>query len=451
MALKFGTDGVREVAGPALTPEFAMKLGQAAGAALAPARGGKILIGKDTRISSDMLESALAAGLCSVGVDVVLLGVIATPAVAFLMKRYGACAGIMVSASHNPFEYNGIKLFGSDGAKLSDLEQDRLTKLVEDEHFPESRASGKEIGRVFYAKTAAEEYVDHLCEVAGCEFSGLKVVFDAANGSASATIEALADRLGLEAVYINISPDGVNINHYCGSTHPERLCEAVLAQKADVGIAFDGDADRVIVVDEKGIVQDGDKLLAIFADYMAGQGSLKGGTVVATNMSNMGLAGFCKERGLQFVTTAVGDRHVMAAMEQGGYNLGGEQSGHLILRDHSPTGDGQLAAIFLLKILHEKGCLLSALAGTMEQYPQVGIAVKVKGPTKEVFEEAPKYRTAIGKVKEKLGEEGRVVVRKSGTESVIRVMVEGRDYDLVQSLASGIAELLREIDAENPA
>ncbi|MPM21757.1 Phosphoglucosamine mutase [bioreactor metagenome] len=223
-----------------------------------------------------------------------------------------------------------------------------------------------------------------------------------------------------------------------------------MAQNADLGIAFDGDADRVIVVDEKGNIQDGDKLLAIFADYMAGQGSLRGGAVVATNLSNMGLAGFCKERGLRFITTSVGDRHVMAAMETGGYNLGGEQSGHLILRDHSPTGDGQLAAVFLLKILFEKKCPLSALACAMEQYPQVGIAVKVKEPTKETFEAAAKYRDAIGRVKEELGEDGRVIVRKSGTESVIRVMVEGRDLEQVQQLACEIAALLEEIDSENP-
>lgn len=450
MALKFGTDGVRGVAGTALTPEFALRLGQAAGTALVPPEGGKILIGKDTRISSDMLEAALAAGLCSVGADVILLGVIATPAVAHLMKRYGACAGIMVSASHNPYEHNGIKIFGADGAKLSDTEQDRLTKLVEDVNFPESRASDKAVGRVYSADTALEDYIDHLCDVAGCALTGIKVVFDGANGSSSATIKQLAERLGLDASYINISPSGVNINDECGSTHPKGLCEAVLAQKAELGIAFDGDADRVIVVDEKGDVQDGDKLLAIFADYMAGQGSLKGGAVVATNLSNLGLAGFCKERGLQFVTTSVGDRYVMAAMEAGGYNLGGEQSGHLILRDHSPTGDGQLAAVFLLKILYEKKCPLSRLACAMEQYPQVGIAVKVKEPTKEAFEAVSKYQDAVGRVKEELGEEGRVIVRKSGTEPVIRVMVEGRDFEQVQRLAGEMAALLEEIDLENP-
>ncbi|HWP80711.1 MAG TPA: phosphoglucosamine mutase [Candidatus Acidoferrum sp.] len=448
MALKFGTDGVRAVAGSALTPEFAMKLGQAAGAALVPEAGGKILIGKDTRISSDMLEAALAAGLCSVGVDVILLGVIATPAVAHLMKRYGACAGIMVSASHNPFEHNGIKIFGSDGAKLSDAEQDRLTKLVEDGNFPEMRVSGEKVGRVFTASAAIEDYVDHLCEVAGCALSGIKVVFDGANGSASRTIERLALRLGLDATYLHITPDGVNINEHCGSTHPERLCEAVLARQADLGVAFDGDADRVIVVDEKGNVQDGDKLLAIFAGYMAERGSLKGGAIVGTNMSNMGLSAYCKEHGLGYVTTAVGDRHVMAAMEQGGYNLGGEQSGHLILRDHSPTGDGQLAAVYLLKILHEKRLPLSVLASAMEPFPQVGIAVKVKEPTKESFETAPQYQSAIGKIKEELGDEGRVVVRKSGTEPVIRVMVEGRDSEQVERLASGIAALLTELDLE---
>jgi len=449
MPLKFGTDGVRGVAGTILTPEFALKLGQAAGAALVPTGGGKILIGKDTRISSDMLESALAAGLCSVGADVMLLGVIPTPAVAHLMKRYGACAGIMVSASHNPYEHNGIKIFGAGGSKLSDAEQDRLTKLVEDDNFPQSRTWGGAVGRVYTAETAMEDYVDHLCEVAGCALTGIKVVFDGANGSASATIERLATKLGLDASYINISPDGVNINEQCGSTHPNGLCEAVLAQKAELGIAFDGDADRVIVVDEKGNVQDGDKLIAIFADYMAKQGSLKGGAVVATNMSNLGLAGFCRERGLQFVTTAVGDRYVMAAMEQGGYNLGGEQSGHLILRDHSPTGDGQLAAVFLLKILFEKKCPLSDLAGAMEQFPQVGIAVKVKEPTKETFEAVSKYQDAIRRAKEALGDEGRVIVRKSGTESVIRVMVEGRDHEQVSRLACEMAAILEEIDSNN--
>ena len=449
MALKFGTDGVRDIAGTVLTPEFAMKLGQAAAAALVPDGRGLILIGKDPRTSSDMLEGALAAGICSVGVSVMLLGVIPTPAVAYLMKLYNANAGIMVSASHNPFEYNGIKMFGASGAKLSDAEQDELTEHVYDAEFPKVRACGGNVGTVLYAKAAIEDYVEHLYSAANGDFDGAKVVFDGANGAASKTIELLAQKLKIDAAYMNIEPNGLNINEKCGSTYPKMLQAAVLEQGAQLGIAFDGDADRIIVVDENGDIQDGDKLLAIFASYLAKNGNLKGNALVATNMSNMGLASFCKSHGIDFITTAVGDRFVMAAMEAGGYNMGGEQSGHLILRDYSPTGDGQLAAVFLMRILREEMEPLSKLASAMEQYPQVIKAVRVKPATKENFDKSLEYAKLIKATEDRLGNEGRVVVRKSGTESVIRVMVEGRDFELVMELTATISKLIEDIDLNN--
>ncbi len=447
-ALNFGTDGVRDIAGTPLTPEFALKLGQAAAFVLCGQNGGRVVMGKDSRISSDMLESAFAAGLCSMGIDVVLLGVISTPAVSFLMKKYGANAGVVVSASHNSFEYNGIKMFSSKGSKLSDTEQADITNLIKDEAFPQNRGVEREIGRIYSSTSAVEDYTEHLFKVADDYFRDMKVVFDCANGAASTTIKSLARKLMLDAVYLNVEPDGININDNCGSTSPVGLSEAVIAHKAKLGIALDGDADRLIIADEKGELHDGDKILSVFAGYMKEKGTLQGG-LVATSMSNMGLDGFCRERDISIIKTSVGDRYVMEGMEKISSNLGGEQSGHIILGDYSPTGDGQLAAVFLMKILNEVRKPLSKLCGAMERFPQVMLGANVSRKTKNSFTEDPSYIEALASMERELGAEGRVVVRASGTEDKIRIMVEGRDFDNVNRLAIAMNDLIIAIDEKN--
>ncbi len=406
-----------------------------------------MVIGKDTRLSSDMLESSLAAGLCSVGADVIIVGVMPTPAVAFLVHQYKADAGIMISASHNPYHYNGIKIFSGDGFKLPDDLENRIEALVLDEPETVQLVTSENLGTMSYRKTAAEDYIKHLVTAVPTNLEGLRVAVDCANGSASATAGRLFEELGAEAHLLFNQPDGVNINNGCGSTDVKKLREYVLENKLDAGVAFDGDADRCLCVDENGKLVDGDFIMAICALDMKERGKLRKDTVVGTIMTNMGFHRFCDEHGIRFEATKVGDRYVLEEMEIEGYNLGGEQSGHVIFRDFSTTGDGQLTAIQLLCHMRRSGKKMSELAAVMTRYPQVMKNVNVSPEGKLAFYNNEAVHDIVDEYKQKLGRDGRVVVRVSGTEPLIRVMVEGRDEAGIQQAVDGIARVLeKELD-----
>jgi len=442
----FGTDGARGIAGTELSAELAMNIGRAA-AMVVRERTGKrplIAIGKDTRISSDMLENAVAAGLCSVGADVLLLGVLPTPAVAYLVKQYGADAGIMLSASHNPAPYNGIKIFGAEGFKLTDAQEEEIEAIILDHTRPYALVEGAQLGRIRRVERAHTDYVSHLVSTVGQPLQGLRVAVDCANGSASATARELMDALGVQADIICDAPDGININENCGSTHLDRLAGMVRQGNYDLGVAFDGDADRCLAVDERGELVDGDMLLAIFGSYMRGQGSLKDNCVVVTVMSNLGFFHFADQAGLLTQKTKVGDRYVLENMLENGYNLGGEQSGHVIFLDYMTTGDGQLSAIQLMKIVHRTGEPLSRLRSVMKKYPQVLLGVKASAQRKAALGSSEAVNGAIARHSEALGDRGRILVRVSGTEPLIRVMVEGEDRAEIEAVAQAIAQEIEE-------
>lgn len=446
MGRLFGTDGARGVANTELTPELALSIGRAAAMVLTEADGKrpKVLIGKDTRASSDMLESALAAGLCSVGADVVILGVVPTPAVAYLVSAYEADAGVMISASHNPCEYNGIKLFNGEGFKLRDELEEEMEAIVLDHAKEIPVPVGGDVGRVTYATTAVDDYVRHLVAAADCNLDGMKIAVDCANGSASATAKKLFAALGAEAVIMNDTPDGVNINEACGSTHMEQLVEYVKSHKVFGGVAFDGDADRCLAVDEKGDMIDGDQIMAALGMALKAKGKLAQDTVVATVMSNLGFFRYCEANGINVPATKVGDRYVLEKMEEEGYVLGGEQSGHIIMRQYATTGDGQLSAIKLLCACREEGKKISDFCGVVERYPQVLINVKANAEQKAAFQASEALQEVIAKANESLGKGGRVLVRVSGTEPLIRVMVEGKDFDEINRIAVELGETIKE-------
>lgn len=445
MGRLFGTDGVRGLANTELTCELAMKIGRAAAMVLTEVthKRPQIVIGKDTRISSDMLEAALVAGICSVGADAVLIGVVPTPAVAFLIKKYGADAGVMISASHNPAEYNGIKVFNSDGYKLSDALEDKIEAIVLDKKEKPHLKVGAAVGRVIRQKDAVHDYVNHLTATVKGHYDGLRIAVDCANGSASATAPLLFSQLGVECEIINARPDGININANCGSTNLSHLSSFVRENACDMGVAFDGDADRCLAVDENGATIDGDKLIAILSNAMKQKDTLKNNTVVVTVLSNFGFFRFAEEYGINVATTQVGDRYVLEEMLRGGYVLGGEQSGHIILTEHSTTGDGQLTAILLLSILKHSGKKASQLAAIMDCYPQVMLNLKVTEQNKIKLDGDIEVDKAVKKAEDELGSEGRVIVRASGTEPLIRVMVEGKDKSTIDRLAEDIAEVIR--------
>lgn len=441
MGRLFGTDGVRGVAGIELTAELAMNIGRAAAAVLTKGRRRRplVVIGKDTRISSDMLEAALSSGLCSVGADVMTLGVVPTPAVAFLVGKYKADAGIMISASHNPFEYNGIKIFDGDGFKLPDELESQIEALVLENHETITLASPTEIGTCTPCFKAIEDYVEHLKSSIAFSLDKIKIAVDCANGSASATAKQLFEGLGADAYIINSSPNGININDGCGSTHLEPLKELVLSGGYAVGVAFDGDADRCLCIDECGNEIDGDFIMAICALDMKNRGKLRRNTVVGTIMANMGFGKFCEANGLQFIPTKVGDRYVLEEMELEGYRFGGEQSGHVIFRDFATTGDGQLTAIQLLCLLCRCKKPLSKLAKVMTRYPQVLKNITISKEGKLAFYNSDLIKQAINEGKETLGDEGRIVVRVSGTEPLLRIMVEGANENQIAEIADKIA------------
>lgn len=446
MGRLFGTDGARGVANVELTAELAMNIGRAAAMVLVndEVKHPTILIGKDTRLSGDMLEGALIAGLCSVGANVKLLGVVPTPAVAYLVKKYNADAGVMISASHNPFEFNGIKIFSSEGYKLPDDLENRIEEIVLDHAVPYATAKDGEIGTVATLESAVDDYIDHVAAAVGEDLSGMEVALDCSNGSSSRTAEKLFTKLGVKVHMLFDEPDGININKDCGSTHTNKLQEYVRKNKLSAGLAFDGDADRCLAVDENGNLVDGDFLIAICANDMKKNGRLKKNAAVGTVMTNMGFSKFCEANDIDFISTKVGDRYVLESMLQNGYNIGGEQSGHIIFLDHSTTGDGELSGAMVLSIMKRTGEKLSDLAKVMERYPQVLINVKVSNEGKLAFYTDKEVKVEINRVTEILGDTGRILVRVSGTEPLVRVMLEGENLEQIQALAEEAAQVVRE-------
>lgn len=446
MGKLFGTDGARGIAGKELTPELAMQIGRGAAAVLAgkTQHRPRFIIGKDTRVSGDMLESALSAGLCSVGADVELLGVVPTPAVAYLVRKYGADAGVVISASHNPVEFNGIKLFGSEGYKLPDEVENEIESHVFDNGARLTAATGSAIGAIRRVDTALDDYVDYLAQTIRADLSGLHIAVDCANGAASETAQKLFARLGAECRFLGSEPDGSNINENCGSTHLKNLAKFVIDNKLDCGVAFDGDADRCLAVDELGNEIDGDKMIAILALELKEEGKLPGATAVVTVMSNLGFIEYMKANGMQTAITAVGDRYVLEEMRDKGFAIGGEQSGHIILLRHSTTGDGELTAGMLLRVLKNKGCKMSELNAVYTRFPQVTLTVKATNEEKARFKEDEYIMGFIESQQQTLMGEGRVLVRASGTEPLIRVMVEGRDETAIAHAAERIAAKIDE-------
>lgn len=441
----FGTDGARGIAITELTCELAMQIGRAAATVLAKKSNhkAKILIGKDTRISSDVLEAALAAGVASVGADAVSLGVIPTPAVAYLVKKEKADAGVMISASHNSMEFNGIKLFSSTGYKLSDDVEEEIERLILDNPEEIKLSSHGDIGRISVFEGAKDEYIDYIASCVNTSFKGKKIALDCANGSASATAKKLFEKLGAEVIVLSNTPDGTNINKNCGSTHMQELLEFVPANKCDCGFAFDGDADRCLAVDENGDLIDGDQLIAIAAKAYKEENKLANDTAVVTVMSNLGFFHFAKANGINVVAANVGDRYVLEKMLESGHIIGGEQSGHIIFLEHATTGDGELSAAKILEILCKSGKKMSELASVMEKFPQVMINVKISAKDREVWKNDFVITGLIEKYEETLGDSGRILVRESGTEPLIRVMLEGKDFKQINQMAMKIADTIK--------
>ena len=440
----FGTDGIRGRANSEpMTAEIAMRIGMAAGQVFnRGAHRHRVVIGKDTRLSGYMIEQAMTAGFLSVGVDVLLLGPLPTPAVGFLTRSMRADVGVMISASHNPYEDNGIKLFGPDGYKLSDAVETQIERLAT---APQniSLAASEAIGRAKRLDEAEGRYIEAVkaSSARGLSLSGLKIVVDCANGAAYKAAPTVLWELGAEVVPVAVTPDGFNINGNCGSTHPQALQEQVVVHRADIGIALDGDADRVVLVSENGDLVDGDQLMATIAGQWAADGRLVGGGVVATVMSNLGLERYLASRNLTLVRTQVGDRYVLERMRAGGFNLGGEQSGHIIMTDHATTGDGLMAALQALGAMLKSGKPASETFNAFQPVPQLLKNVRIRGDAKAVLADAA-VQKVIADAESQLGGTGRILVRKSGTEALIRVMAEGDDSDLVHSAVDRIVEAL---------
>ncbi|WP_078551216.1 phosphoglucosamine mutase [Bacillus alkalicellulosilyticus] len=442
MGKYFGTDGVRGIANTELTPEMAFKIGRAGGYILTRnTEKPKVLIGRDTRISGEMLEGALVAGLLSIGAEVMRLGIISTPGVAFLTKALSAQAGVMISASHNPVEDNGIKFFGPDGFKLLDTQEQEIEKLLDQEDtLP--RPVGANLGQVSDYFEGGHKYLQFLKQTVQEDFSGLHIALDCAHGAASSLAPHLFADLEADISTMGNCPNGVNINNGVGSTHPEALSKFLLEKGADVGLAFDGDADRLIAIDEKGQIVDGDQIMYICAKYMRDQGWLKNNTMVTTVMSNLGFFKGMEALGIDVKKTAVGDRYVMEEMRKGGLALGGEQSGHIIFLDHITTGDGMLSALQLVNIVKATGKPLSELAGEMEKFPQTLVNIKVTD--KYAVEANEKVSEVIQKVEQEMSGNGRVLVRPSGTEPLVRVMVEAETEELCEQYVTEIADVVKE-------
>ncbi len=450
MSRLFGTDGVRGVANRELTPELAMQIGRAGALVLAEHQKSEkpvLVVGCDTRISGDMLAGALMAGICSVGADVIYAGVVPTPAVAYLTGEYGADAGVVISASHNPVEFNGIKFFDGHGFKLPDAMEDEMERLIREGTKDVSFPTGTQIGRITYRTDAAEAYISHSVKLLPVDLSGMKIVADCAEGAGSYTnVEALR-RLGAEVVAIHNHPDGTNINLRCGSTHMEELKTRVVEEKADLGLAFDGDADRMLAVDENGQSVDGDQIMAIVGAYLKEKGELTRDTIVVTVMTNLGFTIMAQEQGIHLERTKVGDRYVLEKMRELGAVLGGEQSGHVIFLEENTTGDGLLSALHLLQVIVEKKQKLSELARIMTVLPQALVNARVANAVKNRYLEYPEIAAAIEAIEDKFSGEGRVLIRPSGTEPLVRVMIEGRDQQEIEKEAVKFAGLIESVMA----
>lgn len=437
----FGTDGVRgRVNTTPMTPEIILKTGMAIAEILKNSNHrNMVLIGKDTRLSGYLLESALTAGICSMGMNVTLVGPMPTPGIAFLTRSLRLDAGIVISASHNPFQDNGIKIFSSEGLKLSSYLEKEIERLVSDKDFPSERPNDHKIGKAFRLDDAVGRYIEYVKSTIprGFSLEGIKAVVDAANGSAYKITPALLEELGADVISINDTPDGTNINDNCGSTHMDCIKEAVLKSGSDIGIAHDGDADRTLFVDEKGDIINGDMVLAIWAKELKAEGRLKGDAVVATIMTNSGIEEYLRAHGIKLIRSKVGDRYVVEEMMKGGYNLGGEQSGHIIFFDYNTTGDGPITALQVLYLMKKTNKTLSELVKDIELYPQVLLNVTVS--KRGDFEKVPEIVKAIEEGHKKLNDKGRILVRPSGTEPKIRVMVESNEYETAKSIAENIA------------
>lgn len=446
----FGTDGIRgEVNKYPMSPEIVLRIGMAAALILQQKSDhgrNMVLIGKDTRLSGYMIESALTSGICSMGMNVTLVGPLPTPGIAFLTRTLRLDAGIVISASHNPFMDNGIKFFSSDGFKLSDRLEKEIEELVKDERSFLRRPSGKKIGKAFRLDDATGRYIEYIKSTIpkGFDLEGMKVVVDAANGAAYKVTPWLLRELGAEVITINDKPDGININDNCGSLHLESLIDSVKKNNAHVGVAHDGDADRAIFVNEKGMTVDGDLVLCMWAEELKKQNRLNGNGIVATVMTNLGIEKYLSSREIRLIRTSVGDRYVVEEMRRGGFNLGGEQSGHIIFFDYNTTGDGPITALQVLYLMRKKNRLLSELTKNIDLYPQVLINVKVS--SKNILNKIPKFDKIIDDYKRKLGDSGRLIIRPSGTEPKIRIMVESINEDKAKNIASNIAEIIKKWD-----
>jgi len=445
MGKLFGTDGVRGIANEDLTCELAFKLGQAGAYVLtSQSKRPKILIGRDTRISGNMLEAALVAGICSVGAEAELVGVMPTPAIAYLTRYYEADAGIVISASHNSMEYNGIKFLDKNGFKLSDETENRIESIILDNTEEIKLPIGIDVGRTVRIKNASRDYSDFLVSTAENTYDGLKVVLDCANGAAYDIAPKIFEQLGAIVISYYVQPDGSNINEHCGSTHPQRLMQLVAECGADIGLAFDGDADRVIAVDEHGVLVDGDKIMGICAMALKRKNKLKNNTLVTTVMSNLGLFVALNQAGIKVEQTNVGDRYVIECMRKGGYVLGGEQSGHIVFLEHNTTGDGILTAIKLLDVLMQTSLKLSELSAIVKKYPQVLVNAKVSEQKKQSYLKDDVIRKEIERIEEMFHGEGRVLIRPSGTEPLVRVMIEAKDEAAIRKEAENLAKLIEQ-------
>jgi phosphoglucosamine mutase len=446
MGKLFGTDGIRGVANEyPITPEMVMQVGQATAYILKKAgHRSKIVIGKDTRLSGYMIENALVSGICSMGSDVILVGPLPTPGIAFLTTNMDADAGIVISASHNPYQDNGIKIFSKKGYKLTDEEERNIENLILSKKIPTLLTDAENLGRAFREEDASGRYIVFLKHSfpRDLDLEDIKIVLDCANGATYKVAPTLFSEMRAEVIAINVNPDGQNINLDCGALYPEGLAKAVMEEKADVGLAFDGDGDRLIAVDEKGNIISGDKIIAICANKLKEEGILKNNTVVTTVMSNLGLSVAFKDMDVKHVTTKVGDRYVLEEMLKNGSIIGGEDSGHVIFKEHHTTGDGILTALQLLSVMKKENKTLSKLAEVMRKFPQILINIKVK--RKAPLEEIPELKNIISKVEKELGEQGRVLVRYSGTQPICRVMLEGPTESETEKLAKAIARVVED-------
>ena len=446
MGRLFGTDGVRGIANKELTASLAFKLGQAGAKVLTKNTDGapKIIIGKDTRISGDMLEASLIAGFCSVGAKVYRAGVVPTPAIAYLIKKYKMDAGVVISASHNPMEYNGIKFFSNEGYKLSDSLENEIEEYILDGREIGELPTGCGVGDVFEEENAQDDYVEYIKSTVDGNFKGMKIAVDCANGAAYRCAQKLFGLMEADAVFINNNPDGCNINADCGSTHLDGLCNLVKNGDFDLGLAFDGDADRLLAVDENGCVVDGDKIMAVCAKELKENGKLKKNTIVATVMSNLGFFNALDECKINYEQTTVGDRYVLENMLENGYCIGGEQSGHIIFLDYNTTGDGLMTAVRLTSALRNSGKKMSEMSSFVKILPQVLVNAQISNENKNTYMQDEVIADAIAEIESKFEGNGRVLIRPSGTEPLVRVMIEGADLDILKEEAESLAKLIEQ-------